>query len=196
MAKSLEIPPTMLQAAARKDPVQLTIGEEGLVGDIPWKLPPLLEARRLEHAIPDCAFRRRATFDRCLLWQFTDDDAKYPGTSLYMPETTKDRRKEEAPRGVLVTAGLAALDYLWANGVRLGNIVNWVRLSPWRMPVGFIKGVEIKLHVVRAREIIACEDMPLEADYEVVLDEKHGLHQLKVDGKIRPRADVEPSEEY
>jgi hypothetical protein len=181
---------------AKKEPLRLTIGDEGLTGDFPMKLSPLLEKRRLEYAIPDCAFRRRATFGRCLLWQFTDDDAKFPGTSLYMPEATKARSKEEAPRGVLITAGLQDLDFLWANGMEPGSIVNWVRLSPWRMPVGFIKGTEIKLHVCRAREIVACEDLELEADHEVVLDEKHGLHQLKVDGKIRPRADIEPSDDY
>ena len=181
--------------AVMKEPVKLSLGDDGVSEKLAVKLPPLLEARRREFAIPDCCFTRVAMFDRCLIFQITEGAQKAsPGSMLWAPETAQARNLKDAPRGVVITAGLAALDYLWANGVRPGNIVNFVRLSPWRMPVGTVKGTEIQLHVVRAGDIVAHEDQAIEA--EVVLDEDKGLHQLQIDGKVRPRADVQPSDDY
>lgn len=184
-------------AAVLKDPVRLSVGEEGLTGNFSIKLPALLEKRRKEFAIPDCCFGRVAMFDRVLVFQITEEDADKvsPGSRLFRPESAQDRALKEAPRGVIITGGLAALDYLWANGAGLGSVINFVRLSPWRMPVGFIKGTEIQLHVMRVGDIVACEDMATE-DYYVALDEIKALHQLRIDGKLRPRADVNPSDDY
>lgn len=188
--EGLAVPSAILQ-----EPVKWTIGDEGLTGDFPQALPSLLEARRKLFAIPDCCFRREAMFGRVLIYQITDDAEKFPNSSLWRPEANKEKNLREAPRGVVITAGLKALDYLWANGAVLGSIVNFVRLSPWRMPVGTVKGKQIELHVVRVGDIVAFEDLALDSDREVVLDEQVAVHQLKIDGKVRPRADLGAQDE-
>lgn len=185
-------------AAALEDTVLFKLGDPGIseVLDLPRPLPELLEARRKEFAIPDCCFTRVAAFGRVLLYQIHDKDHEKvaPGSMLWAPQRLQDKNKAEAPRGVIVTAGLKSLDFLWANGMDLGSVVNFVRMSPWRMPVGHIAGKEITLHVVRVGDIVACEDL-VKTPHRVVLDEEHALHQLEIGGKVRPRADLQAQDE-
>lgn len=129
-------------------------------------LPAKLEARRKEYGIPVGAFGMQAMFDRVLIWQISDHQGDtFKGTSIVMSERSKARTREEAPRGVIVSAGLRALDFLRTNGSDIGNIVRFVRLSPWRMPVDFVDAKEVHLMVIRAGDIIADEDID-RASYE------------------------------
>jgi hypothetical protein len=162
-------------------------------------LPPLLRERREKYSIPDACFSQVALFDRVLLWQIplfdVDSDKVAPGSMLFATERSKDVKLTQAPRGVVVTAGLAALDYLWCNGVELGAIVKFVRLSPWHMPVDVVGGKEQYMQVVRVGDIVACEDLSW-LPHEVARDEENGIHQLVINGKLRPRADTEPNDDY
>jgi hypothetical protein len=126
-------------------------------------LPALLEARRLEYIIPDGAFEHQAAYDRILVMQLPEkahESGRYEGTKIIMTQEARARNKEGAPRGVICSAGLAALDNLRSNGMDLGHIISFVRQSVWRVPVGIVESVPIYLVVLRDGDIIASEDLP------------------------------------
>jgi len=121
---------------------------------------PLLEERRLQYVIPDGAFRQAAAFDRIIIWQLQQGDSDTFGdTSIVMPEASQKRAEEEAPRGILVAAGLNALDSLRANGIDLGHIVTFIRQAPWHMKVDTIDGVALHALMLRAGDITGSEDL-------------------------------------
>ena len=126
-------------------------------------LPPLLEQRRLEYLIPNGAFAQRAIYDRMLLWQIPYYRERYGDTRIMMSEQGKERNKNEAPRGIIVSAGLQALDVLHDHGSGLGNIVKFIRLAPWRLPCDMIGGKEEYPLILRAGDLIADEDLGAEA---------------------------------
>lgn len=166
-------------------------------------VPPLLKARAKKYGIPEACFDQVAMFDRALLWQIdmTDEDADKvaPGSTLFKPAKAIDKDKTMAPRGVVVTAGLGALDFLWAHGAELGSIVKFVRLSPWRMPMVNKPGEPaIDMQVVRVGDQVACEDlvgMVKEGRAELVRS-KSGVHQWRIDGELRPRVEPTASDDY
>ena len=132
----------------------------------------LLDARRIKYNIPDEAFEMQAAFDRLLVWQVdslhqeqhaekhgVDAAGKFAGTNIYMPDTTRKGRREETPRGVIVSAGLLALDNLRSNGIDVGHIVNFIRLAPWRIPIASHAGHISHLMVLRDGDLIASEDI-------------------------------------
>lgn len=121
-------------------------------------LPPLLEQRRLEWRIPDGAFRLRAAFDRVLIYQIETNPSGKLGR-FFMTELGKDADKRSAPRGVLVDAGLAALDSLRSHGIDLGHIVNYVHVNPLRIQVDFVDGKRPQVLVMIDRDIVASEDL-------------------------------------
>jgi hypothetical protein len=122
-------------------------------------LPPLLEARRLEYQIPDEAFGRTCMFDKILLFQIPMwEGGTYGDTSILMPETGESRVEESAPRGVIISAGLQALDILHSHGSGLGHRVLYVHMSPWRVPFMMISGHELYLIPLRVGDLVADED--------------------------------------
>ena len=135
-------------------------------------LGKLLDERRIKYNIPDEAFAMRAAFDRILLWQVdayhqeryaelhgADAAGKFAGTNIYMPDNTRKGKREETPRGVIVSAGLLALDHLVSNGIDVGHIVNFIRLAPWRIPIASHAGHVSHLMVLRDGDLIASEDI-------------------------------------
>jgi hypothetical protein len=124
------------------------------------RMRDLLERRRLEYAIPDGAFRQQAMGWRVLLWQLPLWEGNtYQGTSILMTEQTKSRKVDEAPRGVIVSAGLEALDYLRSNGSDVGHIVNFLQLGPWRLPIDSIEGKQHYLVITHGADLIGDEDL-------------------------------------
>jgi hypothetical protein len=106
-------------------------------------LPALLDRRRLEHGIPNGAFKAHSLFDWILVWQiaqFDSVDGTYGDTRIILTEKGQAMTREEAPRGIIISAGLAALDNLRSNGVDLGHIVRFIRNAPMRIPVEMIGG--------------------------------------------------------
>lgn len=124
-------------------------------------LPPLLEARRLEHGIPDGAFKMQCVYNRMIVWQLPDDDSEtYKGTSILMTNRAQERERDIAPRAVIVSAGLSAMDYLRSNGMDLGHIVNFVRLSPYEWRCDIVgRGIEQQCKILQAGDIIGSEDL-------------------------------------
>jgi hypothetical protein len=128
-------------------------------GTIPG-LSPLLDARRLECAMPNEFFRVQAAFDVCFVHQIRwHPKDTYGDTGIVMTENAKRKDREETPRGVLVSAGLGALDALKSNGIDIGHIVSFIRQAPWRMPVAMVDGVEFPLLILRAGDITGSEDL-------------------------------------
>jgi hypothetical protein len=137
------------------DELKKRMAPEGTLG-----LPPLLEARRLKYAMPNGIFKTRAVYDRIYLWQIPDDEGEtYGDTCIIMPEKAKERKRHEAPRGIIVSAGLKAMDNLQSNGMGLGHIVRFVRQAPWRMPIENIKGRDFYVMILRDGDITGSEDL-------------------------------------
>jgi hypothetical protein len=124
-------------------------------------LSRLLDDRRYEFAIPDCCFGVEASFDRIIIKQVTDYEGKtyIPGGKIEMPDSTKGRLLKEAPRGVLVSAGLRALDELRSNGIDVGHVVRFVRNAPYRFRAGVVLSKEVELLMLRSGDIVGSEDL-------------------------------------
>lgn len=124
-------------------------------------LPPLLEERRIKYGLPDTVFSVDCVYDRIYVAQVADHEEKtYLEKGLIvMPDRTASRKLTEACRGVLVGAGLLALDELRSNGVDLGHIVRFVKLAPYRMEIDFINGKSLDLLVMRAGDVTGSEDV-------------------------------------
>jgi hypothetical protein len=124
------------------------------------KLPPLLEERRLRYGIPNGAFARHAQYDRVLLFQIEEwcTGTYGDGGAIVMPDDWAAVKKAENPRGVIVSAGLHALDVLRTNGMELGHIVTFVRMAPFRTPIDTVAGHHFYLIVQNVGDIIDSED--------------------------------------
>src|SRR5690349_8585987 len=85
----------------------------------PLGLGPLVEQKRWRYGIPDEAFFNQcAAFNKVLVSQIPEEESDtYEGTVILKTEVTKKRELVEAPRGVIVSAGLQALDELRSNGI-------------------------------------------------------------------------------
>lgn len=125
-------------------------------------LPPLLDIRRIQLRIVDSYFQRRALYDRILIFQIAPEFARkktFGDTSIVMPEDTADRHTKDTPRGVVISAGLRALDAMRANGVDLGHVVQFARMSPYRIIVDVVNAKEQAAIVARVGDLIASEDL-------------------------------------
>lgn len=123
-------------------------------------LSQLLDARRLEYGITDPAFSAQAAYDRVLAVQLSQFEGETFGadSKIVMPDTVKEKELESTPRGLIISAGLRALDDLRSNGMDVGHIVHFVRFSPWRIRYDIVSGVQCFLMVLRSGDILASED--------------------------------------
>ncbi len=126
-------------------------------------LPKLLDERRWKYGIPDEAFHTAVgcLFDRIMVWQVPEDESEtFGGGLLVKPGTVKSREEGETPRGILIGAGLQSLDALRSNGVDLGHMVHFIRLSPWRREMKPVAGVTMSSVVIlRAGDLVDSEDL-------------------------------------
>jgi hypothetical protein len=120
------------------------------------KLPPLLEQRRRQFSIPEEAFREEALYDRILVWQPKLGDT-YSGSNILMDIRVKARKEDEAPQGVIITAGLSALDVLWSHGIEVGHMVSFCNLAPYRRPLDDRDANA--LVILRDGDLISSEDV-------------------------------------
>lgn len=123
-------------------------------------LPPLLEERRLQYGIVDGAFSTQVVFERVYVWQIPRVETEtYEGTGIIAPQSTRQRLQREASRGILVGAGLRALDALRSNGIELGHIVQMIRNAPWRIQVDSVGGQDFHVIVLSAGDVLGSEDL-------------------------------------
>jgi len=124
-------------------------------------LGPLVDDKRWKYGIVDAAwFGQQPLFDRVLVWQLPEQEGDtYNGGIILKTETQKKRELVEAPRGVVVGAGLGALDVLRSNGVDIGHTVGFTRLAPFRRPIGVFAGVPLALIVLHVGDLVDSEDL-------------------------------------
>lgn len=142
---------------AREAAIKAEMAPPGSLG-----LCPLLEKKRLEYLIPDGAFKCHSSFERVSIYQLevTSGDTKFiKGGMIHMPDTVQGRKHMEEPIGVLVSAGLKALDTLRSNGIDIGHNVKFIRSAPYRTICDIIGSIECYLIEVNAGDICGSYDL-------------------------------------
>ncbi len=124
-----------------------------------------LDERRFEYGIPNGCFEHLPLFDKVYIWQVTLTERRTysDGGTILKPEAVMSSDRNTAPRGIIVSAGLQALDSLRSSGCDVGHIVRFKKYAPYIQPVGEINGVPLSVMVIRDGDIISSED--LAADY-------------------------------
>lgn len=126
-----------------------------------FNIPELLDQRRLEFGIPNGAFEVYPLFDQIYIWQISTVQGETfdPEGCIIMPDQTISRKRNTAPRGILISAGLQAMDSLHSTGCGIGHIVRFKKLSPYVMPVEEIDGHELTVMVIRDGDLNSSEDL-------------------------------------
>ena len=124
-------------------------------------LPPLLDKRRVEYAIPDGVFAFQAAYDKVLIYQLPEDKTpgKWGDTQIIMPDTHADKREAESPIGIVCGAGCKAMDVLASNGMGLGHIVAMVKMIPWVKEAESILGHKHYVKIVTVGDILGSRDL-------------------------------------
>jgi hypothetical protein len=112
--------PELAAAKKRTEQIKQHMSPAGALG-----LPPRLEAARLKYGITDAFFKVQASFDRIFVFPLSLEDGEKVEKigAIFKPQTTKLRDLQEGNRGVLISAGLTAMDRLMSHGYELGDIV-------------------------------------------------------------------------
>lgn len=88
-------------------------------------MPKLLRERIVQYDIPPAP--GAINFEDVLIFQVPDQEwssEKWSSDStLYKPEYVQDADKRKCPRGIIVSAGLKALDIMRDHGMQLGEMV-------------------------------------------------------------------------
>ena len=126
-----------------------------------YNIPMLLDERRFEYGIPNGAFESFPAFDKVYIWQvnLTERRTYSEGGSIVKPDARIANDRNTAPRGIIVSAGLQALDSLLSTGIDVGHMVRFKKFSPFIQPVAEIQGVELTVMVIRDGDIVSSEDL-------------------------------------
>jgi len=112
-----------------------------------------------EHSIPP--WPGEVPFWRILVYRIPDEfSANEKVGRIYKPTTTLDLQKNRSPRGIIVSAGLAAMDSLRDHGMKIGDMV-WI--SPncvYRVETGRNEKGSIEFFFAYVGEIVLNEDIP------------------------------------
>lgn len=124
-------------------------------------LPPLLDQRRLEHGIVDAAFSCQPVYDRVLVYQLPAHKGEtfMEGGRILAPDTSRDYMRRECPRGLLLSAGLGALDAIRSHGIDLGHVVLTISTVPFRLIVDHVDGKPFEVLVMLAGDLVGSEDL-------------------------------------
>jgi len=133
------------------------------------RIPPLLRQRiellkGTKFEMPPETFERatkcQAVFDRVLVWQWPEPwygGDKFHGTDIDKSESTKARQAYDTPRGIIVSAGLNALDVLRSQGMDVGHVVHFCVNSLYRRPLDDHDSKHLAL--LRVGDIVDSEDL-------------------------------------
>jgi hypothetical protein len=124
-------------------------------------IPEILDERRLHYGIPNGAFESWPAFDKVYVWQIPmrEGDTFTDGGLIQMPDQTVAYQRNTAPRGVVLSAGLKAMDSLHSTGIEIGHIIRFKKFAPFVMPVAEIKGHTLTVLVIRDGDIESSEDL-------------------------------------
>lgn len=126
-----------------------------------YNIPELLDKRRLDYLIPNGAFESYPAFDKVFIWQLpTKEGNTYAKDGvILMPDQVLAAKRNTAPRGIIVSAGLKAMDALYSTGIEVGHIVRFKKFAPFCLEVDSIEGHDLTVMVMRDGDIEASEDM-------------------------------------
>lgn len=123
-------------------------------------LPDLLDRKRLKYGITNGAFKVQPAFDRVLLRQIPFDEGEtYGKSTIFKTQHTMNRQTNEAPRGVIISAGLEAMDYLHGHGMAVGHTVRFIKQLAWQMPIDTVNNKELYVTPLIVGDIVASEDL-------------------------------------
>lgn len=144
-------------------------------------LPDHLDKKRLEHGIIDDHFKVCAAFDRILLYQLPATEKTFGKSSIIMPQISEKRKAQETPTGIIVSAGLGALDVMRSHGHELGDTVMFVKQGLWRITTGYVRHVDEHLMVLSVGDIVSNQDLAqrlIKGEVRYHFDEEEGGHYI------------------
>jgi hypothetical protein len=156
----------------------------------------LLDRRIKEYNIPD--WPGQALYGRIIVYRIKDENADRKtftaGGVIEMPDDVASTQKWKAPRGIIVSAGLLAMDILRGNGIGLGEVIWMASHSPWRFEVdsklkdGKVESVDF--YFMQAGDAVLSEDLVERIrEGDAVVEFENGKHRYVVEGKAFPRFD-------
>jgi len=118
--------------------------EESLAPRGTFNIPMLLDERRFTYGIPNGAFTAYPVFDKVYVWQIPAQERRTYSKdgAILKPDAVIAYDRNTAPRGVIVSAGLQALDALRSTGIDIGHIIRFKKFSPFIQPIDEIDGKE------------------------------------------------------
>ena len=153
----------------------------------------LLDKRIAEFEIP--MWPGEATFARILVYRIPDKaaarDTFVEDGKILMPETVRSNEEFRSPRGIIVSAGLQAMDILRGNGMQLGEMIWMSSHTPWRFKVDTRKdGTDVEFFFMQAGDVTLSEDLLTARQAgKVRVELRDGKHQLVVADDKVPRFD-------
>lgn len=133
----------------------------------------LLDKRRKELGIPEIPYLPIAK--NVLIYRLPEEERTAGG--LYVPESNR----EPHSKGVLLAAGLGALDILYAHLVEIGDVVWFGRFAGWEKEVergATEKGA--KILQAKVEDVLGSVDAIARArEYRIVLDADEGEHSYE-----------------
>jgi hypothetical protein len=180
-AKSLELAESGQKVARRRK------------GKVTLTRPSLLDKRVAQYGIP--MWPGEATFARILVYRIPDKAASrktfVEGGIVEMIDTTKSNEEFRSPRGIIVSAGLQAMDILRGNGMQLGEMIWMSSHTPWRFKVDTRKnGSDVEFFFMQAGDVTLSEDLLASRKAgKVRVELRDGKHQLTIADECVPRFD-------
>jgi hypothetical protein len=122
----------------------------------------LLGKRIDEFSIPP--WPGQALFERVVVFRVPDESAAsetfIPDGRIVKVSSTRDRDEVRSPRGVVVSAGLRAMEILTDHGMQVGELVWLAPHLPYRFEVGKTKeGASIEFLFCNVGDIVLSEDL-------------------------------------
>lgn len=129
-----------------------------------YKIPKLLDERRFEYGIPNGCFEHFPLYDKVYIWQLnmTERETYAEGGQIIKPEARLAHDRATAPRGIIVSAGLAALDSLRSAGADVGHICRFKKFAPFIQEVQEIDGHPLTVFTLRDGDMVSSEDLARE----------------------------------
>lgn len=145
-----------LAAASIVDKLKASLAPPGT-----FNIPMLLEERRHKYLIPNGAFEHFPLWDKVYVWQITaaERSTYSEGGTILKPEARLAYDRNTSPRGIIVSAGLKALDALRSTGADIGHIIRFKKYAPFMQEVAEIDGRTLELMVIRDGDIVSSEDI-------------------------------------
>lgn len=156
----------------------------------------LLDRRIREYNIPP--WPGQAMYGRIIVYRVPDKAAErktfIEGGVIEMTEEQAGGRAWRAPRGIIVSAGLQAMDVLRGNGMGLGEMIWMASHTPWRYEVDSKqtgdKVETVEFFFMQAGDVVISEDMQERIrSKRATIELRDGKHQLTIDNEEIPRFD-------